>query len=153
MKTKTVHIRFFLTMLISALIPSLTYAAIHTPQLQIPYIKTAPVIDGNLNDQAWKKSTELSEFINWSLDSYIKDAVTVYLCYDDKNLYVAFRNADPAASDLNRTVSQKGPWDTFLWGRKISSVSFIQVMCVRFLSKAKMSEAWDTPNTFYTLNM
>ena len=96
--------------------------AIHSPQLQIPHIKTAPVIDGKLNDATWQKSAELSEFINWSLDSYIKDDVSVFLCYDDKNLYVAFRNADPAAGDLNRTVSPKGPWDTFLWGRNHVSV-------------------------------
>lgn len=122
MKTKTVHIRVFLTLLFSAVMTSFTYAAIHSPLLQIPATKTAPVIDGKLNDAAWQKSTELSEFINWSLDSYIKDDVSVFLCYDEKNLYIAFRNADPAASDLNRSVSPKGPWDTFLWGRNHVSV-------------------------------
>ena len=50
MKTKTVHIRIFLTLLLSSVMPSLTNAAIHSPQLQIPLIKTAPVIDGKLND-------------------------------------------------------------------------------------------------------
>jgi hypothetical protein len=109
-------------MLISWGLPFIINAGIHQPQLQIPLIKTAPVIDGKLNDATWQKSTELSEFINWSLDSYIKDAVSVFLCYDDKNLYVAFRNTDPAATDLNRTVSSKGPWDTFLWGRNHVSV-------------------------------
>ena len=125
MKSKTVQIRFFLTLLISAVMTSVTIAAIHSPQLQIPRTKTAPVIDGKLNDAAWQKSTELSEFINWSLDSYIKDNVSVFLCYDEKNLYVAFRNADPAAGDLNRIVNPKGPWDTFLWGRNHVSVGIV----------------------------
>ncbi len=125
MKSKTVQIRFFLTLLISAVMTSLTNAAIHSPQLQIPNIKTAPLSTENLTTAAWQKSTELSEFINWSLDSYIKDNVSVFLCYDEKNLYVAFRNADPAAGELNRIVNPKGPWDTFLWGRNHVSVGIV----------------------------
>jgi len=117
MKTKKVFIRLFLTILISALMPSLIKAEVHKPQLQIPLTKTPPVIDGKLNDASWRRSTVLSEFINWSLDNYIKDSVTVFLCYDEKNLYIAFRNSDPAANDLNKTVDPKGPRDTFLWGR------------------------------------
>ena len=57
--------------------PHFPDAAIHQPRLQIPHTTTPPLIDGKLNDAAWQKSTELSEFINWSLDSYIKDAVSV----------------------------------------------------------------------------
>jgi hypothetical protein len=122
MKIKPALLKLLYFTLISLGFPFMVNAGIHQPQLQIPHIKSAPVIDGKLNDATWQKSTELSEFINWSLDSYIKDAVSVFLCYDDKNLYVAFRNADPAAGDLNRSVSPKGPWDTFLWGRNHVSV-------------------------------
>ena len=74
-------------------------------------------MDGKLNDASWEKSVELSDFIIWSRDSYVKDAVTVFLCHDEKNLYIAFRSIDPAAGDLTKTVSPKGPRDTFLWGR------------------------------------
>ncbi len=110
-------------MLLSALAASSSNAEIHKPQLQIPHVKTTPVIDGNLDDAIWQNSAVLSEFINWSLDSYIKDNCTVFLCFDDKNLYVGFRNADSSAGDLNRSVSPKGPRDTFLWGRNHVSVS------------------------------
>jgi hypothetical protein len=122
MKKRLVFIKIFYLMMLALALPIKINAGIHQPQLQIPKIKTAPVIDGKLNDAAWQKSTELSEFVNWSLDSYIKDDVSVFLCYDEKNLYVAFRNADPAAGELNRTVNPKGPWDTFLWGRNHVSV-------------------------------
>jgi hypothetical protein len=118
MKTKILPTRLFFSIIIFALMPSVVLKAqIHRPQLQIPLIKTPPVIDGKLNDAAWQRSTELSEFVNWSLDSYIKDSVTVFLCYDEKNLYIAFRNSDSAANDLHKTVNSKGPRDTFLWGR------------------------------------
>ena len=117
MKRKNVLIRLFVLILISALVPWPLSAQIHQPQLQIPLTTSAPVIDGKLNDAAWQRSTELSEFVNWSLNSYIKDTVTVFLCYDEKNLYISFRNSDPAAENLKRTVSPKGPRDTFLWGR------------------------------------
>jgi hypothetical protein len=114
--------RLCFTLMAGVLFSLIAESQIHQPELQIPLIKSAPVIDGKLNDPSWQKSTELTEFVNWSLDNYIKDTVSVFLCYDDKNLYVAFRNADPAARDLNRSVSPKGPWDTFLWGRNHVSV-------------------------------
>ena len=69
-------------------------AQIHQPIIQASLIKTAPVIDGKLSDLSWKKASEMTEFVNWSLDNYIKDPVSVYLYYDDKNLYVAFKNSD-----------------------------------------------------------
>lgn len=82
--------------------------------LQIPAIKTPPVIDGKLSEAAWQKSVEISEYIIWTLDTYVKDSLTVWICYDDKNLYVAFRNIDPAASKLQKSPEGKDSWDTFL---------------------------------------
>ena len=103
--------------------PSELKGQIHQPYLQIPLITGAPVIDGKLDDAAWKKCTRLTEFVNWALNTYIKDSVTVYLCHDNKNIYVAFRNFDPEAEGLKRTVSPQGPRDTFLWGRNHVSVT------------------------------
>jgi hypothetical protein len=97
--------------------PSVIHAQIHRPQLLVPFIKTPPVIDGKLNDTAWRSSSELTQFVEWSLDSYLQDPVTVFLSYDDRNLYVAFRNSDPSAMELNRSIRPKRPRDTFLWGR------------------------------------
>lgn len=137
MKTKMLLKRLLL-ILISSVAPLIINAAVHQPRLQVARIKTAPVIDGKLNDATWQKSTELSEFVNWSLDNYIKDDVSVFLCYDEKNLYIAFRNADPTAKDLNKTVSSKGPRDTFLWGRNHVSVSIANKdVSVRFMADPK----------------
>ncbi len=122
MKTKIIFTKLALILLISILLPSLSQGQLHQPQLQISFTKSPPVIDGKLNDATWQGSTELSEFVNWSLDSYVKDAVTVFLCYDEKNLYVAFRNSDPAAEKLNTIVNSKRPRDTFMWGRNFAMI-------------------------------
>jgi hypothetical protein len=115
-------IRLSLSVTILAFFSSIAKAQIHQPQIQVPLIKAAPVIDGKLSDLSWKKASEMTEFVNWSLDNYIKDPVSVYLYYDDKNLYVAFKNSDSDADNLNKTVSPKGPRDTFLWGRNHAMV-------------------------------
>jgi hypothetical protein len=122
MKITKLLSRFFLTVLFTGSFTSIINSQINPPQLQVPQIKSAPVIDGKLSDASWQKASEMSEFVNWSLDSYIKDPVSVSLYFDEKNLYVAFRNSDPKADDLNKSVSPKGPRDTFLWGRNHAMV-------------------------------
>jgi len=117
MRTGNIMIRLTFTILIFGFMPACLKAQVHQHVLQIPFTKTAPVLDGKLDDAAWESSIELSEFVNWSLDGYCNDAVSVFLSYDEKNLYVAFRNSDPIASELNKIVNPKGPKDTFLWGR------------------------------------
>jgi hypothetical protein len=123
MNPKTIPLRLLILIIISALIPSNIKAELQRPLLQIPLVKTAPVIDGKLIDATWHRAAALTEFVNWSLDSYIKDSVAIFLCYDEKNLYVAFRNSDPSAGELVNKVNPKGPRDTFLWGRNHVSIS------------------------------
>ncbi len=123
MKTYFFLTRKSLGILIFLTLPfGMALAEIHQPMLQIPAIKTPPVIDGKLSDASWQKSVELSDFMVWTLDSYVKDPVTVFMCHDEKNLYVAFRNVDPAAGYLSQRVSSRRPRDTFLWGRNHSMV-------------------------------
>ena len=122
MKTRLFWIRLFLLIVIFVLPAFFIKAQIHRPYLQVPLIKTAPAIDGKLSDVSWQNASEVTEFVNWSLDSYIKDPVSVFIYHDEKNLYVAFRNSDPDAGGLNKTVSPKGPRDTFLWGRNHAMV-------------------------------
>ena len=106
-----------LVLFVSLFIPGFVKAQIDIPKIQINKVETPPVIDGNLKDISWKKSYEFSDFIIWTLDDYVKDTVQVFLCYDNVNLYVAFRSKDPSAGKLNKKVSPKGSHDTFLWGK------------------------------------
>ena len=134
MEIKLLFIRNCLIITIFILVSSKAESQISKPQLQVSFIKSAPVIDGKLSDASWQQAAEMSEFVNWTLDSYIKDPVSVFLYYDEKNLYVGFRNSDPEAEKLNKSVSPKGPRDTFLWGRNHAMVgigfngTYIQLM-------------------------
>lgn len=96
---------------------------VNQPLIKIPFIKESPIIDGKINEVSWNRAASITGFVNWSLDKYIRDSVTVYLYFDDTGLNVAFMNSDPEASLLNNSVSPKGPRDTFLWGRNHASVS------------------------------
>ncbi len=122
MKARLLLIRNYITISVFVLVSLQAKPQINKPHLQVPLLKSAPVIDGKLSDPLWQQASELSEFVNWSLDTYIKDPVSVFICYDEKNLYVAFRNSDPKAVELNKTVNPKGPRDTFLWGRNHAMV-------------------------------
>ncbi|HUX97376.1 MAG TPA: glycoside hydrolase domain-containing protein [Bacteroidales bacterium] len=134
MKRNEFSRRFLLSVLMFSVFALNGNSQINKPSLKVPFIKSAPVIDGKLTDGSWQNSAEMSEFVNWSLDSYVRDPVSVFLYFDEKNLYVAFRNSDTEAESLNKTVSPKGPRDTFLWGRNHAMVgisyrdTYIQVM-------------------------
>jgi len=134
MKKKLLLIRIYFTITVFVLVSLKANSQINNPQLQVPFIKSAPVIDGKLSDASWMNASEMSEFVNWTLDTYIRDPVSVFLYFDEKNLYVAFRNNDPEAVELNNIVSKKGPRDTFLWGRNHAMVgisyngTYIQLM-------------------------
>ena len=134
MKTLLICIRSFLLLFVYGFFLFSANAQIHQPVLQVPFINTAPLIDGKIIDAPWQKAAVLTEFVNWARNSYIKDPVTVFICYDEKNIYIAFRNSDPEAGELFKSVNPKGPRDTFLWGRNHALVGItykdvhIQVM-------------------------
>jgi hypothetical protein len=122
MNLKGILIRVSFMILISSFHYLSIKAEIHQPQLLIPYVRSAPIIDGKLNDDAWQRSVALSEFIVWTLDDYNHDSVTVFMCYDDKNLYIAFRCSDSSAQEMKNSISSKGPRDSYLWGKNFLKV-------------------------------
>lgn len=111
---------FIISVLI--MIPLFGNAQFHIPQLKIPKTEKPPVIDGKISEVSWQKSYEVSDLIIWTLDNYVKDAVQVFLCHDNLNLYVAFRCKDSIAGKLKKTVSPRGSHDTFLWGKDFAMV-------------------------------
>lgn len=54
-----------------------------------PFIKTKPIIDGKLNDEAWKQAQFLKDFILFREETGAKEKTSAYICCDDKNLYIA----------------------------------------------------------------
>lgn len=62
-----------------------------TPYVFIPEIKTAPVLDGNLDDGCWKNAVRLAPFMSLNSEKQALNQTEVYLAHDDANLYVAAR--------------------------------------------------------------
>ena len=52
-------------------------------------VTTPPKIDGNLDDACWKTLPSSSGFSDTTLGTLVKDDTTVWIGYDEKNLYVA----------------------------------------------------------------
>ena len=61
--------------------------------ITVPKFKTSPVIDGRLDDEVWKQAAVLRDLIQTSpADNVAASKPTeVYLGYDEKNFYVAFK--------------------------------------------------------------
>jgi len=62
---------------------------------------STPKIDGKLDDESWKKASQLGPFQNFRTATNPLDTTTMaYMAYDDTNLYVAFHCDDPAMDKL-----------------------------------------------------
>lgn len=77
-------------------------------------LSSPPVIDGKLDDHAWEKATPLDEFVPLlSKDTKIDIGTKVFLGYDDKNLYVAFRCEEPNPDKMRIGGGER---DGNIWG-------------------------------------
>lgn len=75
--------------------------------------KTAPVLDGKLNDECWQKAVPLASFYRSDDDAVpAKVATTAYLSYDDNNFYIAFKNDEPDMNKIKGTVTER---DGSIW--------------------------------------
>lgn len=76
--------------------------------IRIPRIETPPVIDGRIDEEIWKRAAVLKDFYQINPgDNIAPTAPTeVYLCYDAKHLYIAFRAFDDPAK-VRATVARR----------------------------------------------
>ncbi|HJZ83626.1 MAG TPA: carbohydrate-binding family 9-like protein [Polyangia bacterium] len=79
-------------------------------------VKIPPKIDGKLDDAAWKDAPETEPFVATMTGLPVEQKTTAKLVYDDKNLYIAFQNADTDVwSDLTKH-------DDKLWTQEVDEV-------------------------------
>jgi hypothetical protein len=76
-------------------------------------VTNPPKIDGKLDDECWKTLPSSSGFSDESLGTIVKDQTTIWVGYDDKNIYVAYycRDAEPkkiVARETKRGTSFRG---------------------------------------------
>ncbi len=73
-----------------------------------------PVIDGKLDDSCWKETSKAKGFLLPGDDNFAKEDTDALLCYDERNLYLAFNchTADPLKLRMSCEKSER---DATLW--------------------------------------
>ncbi len=92
-------------------------------QHRIPRVTQPPVIDGDLSDACWDDAASIGDRY-WRMYNQPRDArmaTDVWCCYDDENLYVAFRCETP---DVRRLVSKITERDGFAWRDDSAEIFF-----------------------------
>ncbi|HOM26660.1 MAG TPA: carbohydrate-binding family 9-like protein [bacterium] len=77
----------------------------------IKKVEKAPVIDGELNDEAWQKGLKIEEFlISRESGERVKpkEKTESYLCYDDNGLYIAFKCYDSQIEKIKADIKEDG---------------------------------------------
>ncbi|NOY83111.1 MAG: hypothetical protein GXP31_19110 [Kiritimatiellaeota bacterium] len=78
---------------------------IPVPEVVIGRVASAPVIDGRIEDPAWKEALVLS-LDDTAVGASISQRTTAYLAYDDRAIYVAVRCRETQMNRLTAAVRQ-----------------------------------------------
>jgi len=87
--------------------PALKYMAKDAPA-HIPRFESAPVIDGQLNDEIWRRAAVFGDFLQTNPGDNIQPShpTEAMIGYDAKNLYIAFR-VKQDRDKIRATVSRR----------------------------------------------
>ncbi|MFA5033029.1 MAG: DUF5916 domain-containing protein [bacterium] len=79
--------------------------------VNISKVNTPPVIDGNI-EKVWEEGVSADSFVQWSPDEgkAATESTKVYTCYDDKNLYVAFKCFDSEPGKVSVLTTPRDEW-------------------------------------------
>ena len=99
-----------IAVVVAILSPTFAKAGDQARELRIPELSNVPVIDGVLDDAAWKEAARVSGFVTAS--GVLAGAQTeVFVARDSSNLYVAFRCHEPNMRGLSaKADSHKDIW-------------------------------------------
>jgi uncharacterized lipoprotein YddW (UPF0748 family) len=75
------------------------------PTIDVPVVKSPPVIDGKLDDAAWQSAGK-AQLDFTQLGGEVTQHTDMLLAYDAENLYIAFRCAEPKL-DMLRALAQE----------------------------------------------
>ena len=81
--------------------------SLNTGVIQAVRTKQAPVIDGNLNDECWKKAARIDTFVRMNGKPLEKQWTTVFILYDDDALYLAFECRHPEIARMKTTCTKR----------------------------------------------
>ena len=92
----------------SLLLMALSSMAFAQPTIKAVEVDPPPVIDGDLSDECWQKATSLSDFYFTSDGSSASEPTSALVCYDQKNIYVAFRCQDSQPQTIQSQQKKRG---------------------------------------------
>ena len=86
-----------------------------TLHLKVAYavrISSPPVIDGDLSDSVWREGIPNTDLLQVEPDNLTPptELTEVRILYDDKNLYVSFRNFDSEPDKIMRRLARRNMW-------------------------------------------
>ncbi|MFA5033003.1 MAG: DUF5916 domain-containing protein [bacterium] len=89
----------------------LLFLSLGLGNVSIPKVGVAPVIDGKI-DSVWGSADSVSEFVQWDPEegAFPSESTKVFICRDDKNIYIVFKCFDSEPLGLN---VKKVPRDYF----------------------------------------
>ena len=83
------------------------------PRIDCTKIDTAPVIDGTLDDDAWKQAAAADTFMRLDETAAAKYATDAYICRDDDSIYVGFRCHEPDMDRIRAKATLRDSTDLF----------------------------------------
>lgn len=78
------------------------------PIIKAVTAETAPVIDGDISDACWKQAPSTSDFYFPENDVQADEHTTAWLCYDQKNIYLAFSCTDSQPDKIMAEQKKRG---------------------------------------------
>lgn len=97
--------RLFVSLILISALTAISHGEVKR-KIQAVSTATAPVIDGDLSDAAWKLAPHVTTFTDYMTGDGVADQTIVSVLYDEKNIYVAFecRDSHPEAVRARETV-------------------------------------------------
>ena len=79
-------------------------------ELSASKVSVPPVVDGKLDDKAWKLAGRYGDFVDFRGSYFADPQTTVFLCYDQQNLYLGFYAQEPFPGKITADAEARDHW-------------------------------------------
>ena len=84
------------------------------PNIKLPKAEASPVIDGRLDDPAWRNALRIKSFDRFTGDAPVVEQTDAWVTTDGKTLFVAFHCHDKEPEKQRKSETQRG--SQAVWG-------------------------------------
>jgi hypothetical protein len=78
------------------------------PRIVVRRVAEPPALDGALTEVVWRGPPSIPELIHFRLDQPASEKTAVWLTYDERGLYVAFRCQESNMNAIKATLTERG---------------------------------------------